>query len=72
MQSESSSSNHQPQPSTSTGGNEDNTKVSLDDFVQSGRTGRRNAVPDILNDKSAQVSTADLSGEMEKLACSSN
>ncbi|KAI1285832.1 hypothetical protein HDE_11500 [Halotydeus destructor] len=42
------------------------------DFLNTGRVGRRNAVPDIDGDSSARVSTADLPLEMEKLSCSSS
>lgn len=42
----------------------------LEDFVNSGRTGRRNAVPDILDEKAAAVSTGGLPFDMEKLNCS--
>lgn len=42
----------------------------LDDFVNSGRTGRRNAVADILDEKAAKVSTGGLPFDMEKLNCS--
>lgn len=42
----------------------------LDDFVASGRTGRRNALPDILDEKHATVSTGELPFGMEKLKCS--
>ncbi|VDI26489.1 cAMP-dependent protein kinase inhibitor beta-like isoform X3 [Mytilus galloprovincialis] len=44
--------------------------VVLEDFVNSGRTGRRNAVPDILDEKAAAVSTGGLPFDMEKLNCS--
>jgi len=40
-----------------------------DDFLQTGRVGRRNAVPDIKTDPSSTVSTADLPMELEKLSC---
>lgn len=42
----------------------------LQDFIASGRTGRRNAVPDIIHDGLAKVSTSDLPYELEKLKCS--
>lgn len=42
----------------------------LEDFVNTGRTGRRNAVPDILDEKTASVSTGGLPFDMEKLNCS--
>lgn len=41
----------------------------FDEFLQTGRTGRRNALPDILSENS-KTSTADLSCKMEKLDCS--
>jgi hypothetical protein len=41
----------------------------LEDFVNTGRTGRRNAVPDILDEKTASVSTGGLPFDMEKLNC---
>lgn len=44
----------------------------LEDFVNTGRTGRRNAVPDILDEKTASVSTGGLPFDMEKLNCSDN
>lgn len=49
----------------SSGGNE------TDQFVATGRTGRRNAVPDINEDKNASTSTSDLPEAMEKLTCGS-
>lgn len=44
------------------------TPNGFDEFLQTGRTGRRNAVPDILTEKGA--ATGDLPAEMEKLSCS--
>lgn len=44
--------------------------ANIDDFLNTGRTGRRNAVPDIIEDTSAKVSTADLPAQMGKLTCS--
>lgn len=41
----------------------------FDAFLQTGRTGRRNALPDIM-DQNATVSTASLPGSLEKLSCS--
>ena len=38
------------------------------EFVATGRTGRRNAVPDITN-KGGNTSTADLPDAMSKLSC---
>ena len=37
------------------------------EFIASGRTGRRNALPDILGGK--DVSTADLPDALDKLSC---
>ena len=45
-------------------------KPILDDFLQTGRTGRRNALPDILDKDSSHDNTADLPCQMEKLSCS--
>ena len=42
----------------------------VDDFIATGRVGRRNALPDILNDKHAATSTADLPDTLSKLTCS--
>lgn len=44
--------------------------VSVEDFIASGRTGRRNAMPDILDSKRAGVGTGGLAEGMEKLNCS--
>lgn len=68
MQAHSSSS----QPESSSSFAPDNSRLSFDDFIQTGRTGRRNAVPDILTDKSSKVSAADLPAELEKLTCFEN
>ncbi|RWS25344.1 hypothetical protein B4U80_10357 [Leptotrombidium deliense] len=46
------------------------TVVEIDDFLQTGRTGRRNAVPDIKDDPNTKVTTADLPLELQKLTCS--
>lgn len=46
--------------------------VSVEDFLASGRTGRRNAMPDILNAQHAGVGTGGLAEGMEKLNCSAN
>ena len=40
-----------------------------EDFLNSGRTGRRNAIPDIGFDASARVSTAQLPGDFARLSC---
>jgi hypothetical protein len=42
----------------------------LDDFLQTGRTGRRNAVPDIEGDKDKDFGTGDLPLQMNQLSCS--
>ena len=39
------------------------------EFIATGRTGRRNAMPDILNEHAA-TTTADLPESLEKLSCS--
>lgn len=44
------------------------TSPAFDDFLQSGRTGRRNALPDIR--ENAAVSTASLPDSLGKLTCS--
>ncbi|XP_041360960.1 cAMP-dependent protein kinase inhibitor alpha-like isoform X2 [Gigantopelta aegis] len=45
-------------------------QANLEDFIQTGRTGRRNAVGDILTDPHSQLSTGGLSIDMDKLKCS--
>lgn len=45
------------------------TSPAFDDFLQSGRTGRRNAMPDITAEGAA-VSTASLPDSLQKLSCS--
>lgn len=45
------------------------TQAALEDFIASGRTGRRNAMPDILNSNHAGVGTGGLAEDMEKLNC---
>lgn len=45
------------------------TTPAFDDFLQTGRTGRRNALPDIHSEKAA-VSTASLPDSLQKLSCS--
>ncbi|KAK3088253.1 hypothetical protein FSP39_016620 [Pinctada imbricata] len=42
----------------------------IEEFNATGRTGRRNAMADILDSKHASVSTADLPFGMENLSCS--
>ncbi|XP_045181820.1 cAMP-dependent protein kinase inhibitor alpha-like [Mercenaria mercenaria] len=44
--------------------------LSVEDFIASGRTGRRNAMPDILDSQHAAVGTGGLAEGMEKLNCS--
>ncbi|CAI9722070.1 cAMP-dependent protein kinase inhibitor alpha-like isoform X3 [Octopus vulgaris] len=41
----------------------------LQDFIASGRTGRRNALTNIIQDGLSKVSTGDLPYELEKLKC---
>ncbi|XP_060065550.1 uncharacterized protein LOC132545890 [Ylistrum balloti] len=41
----------------------------LEEFVNSGRTGRRNAMADIQSDQNNTVSTAPITFEMDKLSC---
>ena len=45
------------------------TSPAFDDFLQTGRTGRRNAMPDI-HGEDAAVSTASLPDSLQKLSCS--
>ena len=42
----------------------------LEDFIASGRTGRRNALPDILDEKHSETGTADMTLSLDKLQCS--
>lgn len=44
------------------------TSPAFDDFLQTGRTGRRNAMPDI-HGQNAAISTADLPDSLQKLSC---
>ena len=44
--------------------------ATLEDFIATGRTGRRNAMPDILDSQKASVGTGSLQFDMEKLNCS--
>lgn len=62
------SSQQAQDPSTSTG-MVSTSGEHLDDFLNTGRTGRRNAVPDIGTDPGATVSTADLPKALDKLSC---
>jgi hypothetical protein len=41
--------------------------VVVHDFVRTGRTGRRNAMPDVLSEKHAQVSTAGLAEVLDSM-----
>jgi len=45
-------------------------KKGLEEFIVSGRSGRRNALPDILDDNHAATATSELPYEMSKLQCS--
>ena len=58
-----------PVPSSSNG---DQILPDFGGFLDTGRTGRRNAIPDIHVDSSANVSTADLPLDFEKLTCSNS
>lgn len=53
-------------PAGATGG----TAPGFDAFLQTGRTGRRNALPDILEEGATNVSTASLPCSFQKLSCS--
>lgn len=44
----------------------------LEEFISSGRTGRRNAMADILDSKRASTSTAGLDVDLSGLKCSGN
>ncbi|XP_077487619.1 uncharacterized protein LOC144098681 [Amblyomma americanum] len=46
------------------------TAPGFDAFLQTGRTGRRNALPDILEEGATNVSTASLPCSFQKLSCS--
>ncbi|XP_070395303.1 uncharacterized protein [Dermacentor andersoni] len=46
------------------------TAPAFDAFLQTGRTGRRNALPDILEEGATNVSTASLPCSFQKLSCS--
>lgn len=43
--------------------------VGLDEFIASGRTGRRNALPDIRDEKLAATDTSSLPNDLAKLQC---
>ena len=42
----------------------------MEEFSSSGRTGRRNALPDILDEKHTGTSTAGIAEGLEKMQCS--
>ena len=42
----------------------------LEEFIATGRTGRRNAMPDILDEQKAAVGTGGLAFDMKKMNCS--
>lgn len=42
--------------------------VDTQEFLQTGRTGRRNALPDILSEQHAHTATADLAAKMQELS----
>nr|KAG5686514.1 hypothetical protein BaRGS_031331 [Batillaria attramentaria] len=44
-------------------------KVKTEEFLATGRTGRRNALPDISDELAAYTSTGDLPLDMAKLSC---
>lgn len=44
------------------------TEASLEEFLSSGRTGRRNALADVADAKLAEVSVAGLSGDFSGIA----
>ncbi|KAK6167753.1 hypothetical protein SNE40_021713 [Patella caerulea] len=54
--------------------NEDMTEVelanNLEDFANTGRAGRRNAMPNVLDPVNAAVETGSLPFELDKLKCS--
>lgn len=50
-------------------GERDGHEDATTEFIATGRTGRRNALPDILSSH-ASTSTADLPAALEKLSCS--
>jgi len=41
----------------------------LENFLNTGRTGRRNAVPDLVGDRNVAVTTAGLPEALDKLTC---
>lgn len=58
-----------PVPGSSNG---DSLLPDFGGFLDTGRTGRRNAIPDIHVDPGASVSSADLPLDFEKLTCSNS
>ncbi|XP_070209532.1 cAMP-dependent protein kinase inhibitor beta-like [Littorina saxatilis] len=50
-------------------GSEMETKEALENFMHTGRTGRRNAMPDISDETHAGLTTAELPLDMAKLSC---
>ncbi|KAK9879657.1 hypothetical protein WA026_006721 [Henosepilachna vigintioctopunctata] len=54
------------QPSSSTDALPAQSNHNIDDFLSTGRTGRRNALPDILNDHSL-VTSSELPSQLEAL-----
>ncbi len=42
----------------------------VDEFIATGRAGRRNALPDVLSEKHGATSTAELPDSLSKLSCS--
>lgn len=64
--------NDQEKPDSRTmnnGETEQEVSANLNNFISTGRTGRRNAVPDLVEDGSAKVTTAGLSTQLQKLTC---
>ncbi|XP_076437999.1 uncharacterized protein LOC143277141 isoform X2 [Babylonia areolata] len=49
---------------------DDQSKIEMEGFLSTGRTGRRNAVPEISDPALASLSTADLPMNMAKMSCS--
>lgn len=48
------------------------TSAQNEEFLQTGRTGRRNALPDILSENALVVTSSDLPGKMEGLTTKDN
>src|SRR3989442_888764 len=66
----STASNQGQSVASGSAGTSDTPPEEIGDFLQTGRTGRRNALPDILDEKTGHASTAELPCQMEKLSCS--